>query len=158
LWCFRQSFRFPQAFLLFPLGAVAIWLMNAVRIAALVAVGNWMTPEVATHGFHSQAGWVAFLAVALGLVFLTQSCRFFALTEIPAREQESRRQTPASYLLPLSAILATTMITTAFSSGFDALYPLRVPAAVAALWFCGWFGASWRWSWSWTAVGIGVAV
>src|SRR5262249_40123349 len=56
LWWFRTRLRFPQAFLLLPLGIVAIWLSNSVRIAALIAVGSSISHSVAAGGFHSQAG------------------------------------------------------------------------------------------------------
>ena len=36
LWLFRMHLRFPQALLLFPVGALAVWLANAVRITALI--------------------------------------------------------------------------------------------------------------------------
>jgi exosortase/archaeosortase family protein len=75
LWYGRRGLRFPQAFLLLPLGTALIWLANAVRIAALIALGSWGWPAVALGGFHSQAGWLAFNAVALGLVALTRQSR-----------------------------------------------------------------------------------
>src|SRR6476660_4984459 len=36
---FRHLYRFPHALLLFPLAICAVWLLNAVRISALVAIG-----------------------------------------------------------------------------------------------------------------------
>ena len=59
-------------------------------------------------------------------------------------------------MIPLLAIIATTMITAAFTSGFDRLYPLRVLTATAALWYFRRYYAALRWTWSWTAVAIGV--
>ncbi len=41
IWFFRRQLRFPQAWLLLPLGAGVIWLANVVRIFALVIVGTW---------------------------------------------------------------------------------------------------------------------
>ena len=67
-WRFRRDLRFPQAFLLLPIGTALIWVSNAARIAALVAVGTEVSPDVAAKGFHSQAGWLVFVAVGLGLV------------------------------------------------------------------------------------------
>jgi exosortase E/protease (VPEID-CTERM system) len=137
---------------------VAIWSANVVRIAALIVVGNRISPEVATRGFHSQVGWIAFLAVALGLVLMTQSCRFFRANHTLTEHQEANGT--VMYLLPFFAILATAMITGAFSAddALDWFYPLRVVVAAMALWL---FAHSWvtdRWSWSWTAVFLGAAV
>jgi uncharacterized protein len=37
IWLFRMYLRFPQALLLFPIGALAVWLANAVCITVLIA-------------------------------------------------------------------------------------------------------------------------
>ena len=65
--------------MLFPIGALAVWLANAIRITALVALGTSFSPAVAQGGFHSQAGWIAFLLVGPGLIAYTQQCRLFAV-------------------------------------------------------------------------------
>ena len=39
LWLFRHRLRFPHALVLRPVGTAIIWLANAVRIAAPVAIG-----------------------------------------------------------------------------------------------------------------------
>ena len=58
LWLDRRHLRFPRALLLLPLGAAAIWLANAVRITALVAVGAWVSPRVALGASMPRpAGW-----------------------------------------------------------------------------------------------------
>src|SRR5262249_35499128 len=41
LWVYRRELRFPQAYLLFPIGMLTIWFLNAVRIALLVVIGDW---------------------------------------------------------------------------------------------------------------------
>ena len=41
LWVARGRLLFPRALILFPMGLGVIWLANAVRIAALVALGSW---------------------------------------------------------------------------------------------------------------------
>jgi CAAX prenyl protease-like protein len=65
LWFFRRECRFPHALILIPLGVVTIFLLNAVRIAALILIGNAGAPQIALGGFHSQAGWLIFNSVAL---------------------------------------------------------------------------------------------
>jgi exosortase E/protease (VPEID-CTERM system) len=158
LWYFRRAMRFPQAFLLLPLGTLVMYLANAVRIAALVAVGTYISPQIALGGFHSQAGWMAFNAVALGTVYLTRRVGLFARTEEAA--ETLRPDSPsAAYVVPLLALVAMTMISTAFSSGgFDWLYPARVLVVAAVLWQ---FRAVYRqqtWTWSWTPLALGAGV
>jgi exosortase E/protease (VPEID-CTERM system) len=155
LWLFRHQLRFPHSLLLLPLGMAVIWLTNVVRIVALVVIGTEWSPDVAAGGFHSQAGWLAFNGVALGIVAVTQRLRFFARDA----ETEAGPAFPsAPYLLPFLALTAALMVTSALTHGFDLLYPLRVVAVFAA---AAWFGrtyAGWSWSWSWPAAAMGLAV
>ncbi len=65
---FRSRISFPTAFWLAPAGLLAMWITNVFRIAALVVVGTSISPAIAVQGFHSQAGWIAFTAVALILI------------------------------------------------------------------------------------------
>jgi exosortase E/protease (VPEID-CTERM system) len=128
LCAFQRDLRFPHALALVPVGALAAWSLNALRIAALVVIGDSVSPEFALGGFHSQAGWLAFNAVALGLAFVAHRSRLFA----------RRRAVPgpnptAAYLSPLLALVAVQMLTEALFNGSPALYPLRVMAAAAVL-------------------------
>jgi exosortase E/protease (VPEID-CTERM system) len=154
LWCARADLRFPQALLLLPIGTVVIWLTNAARITLLIAIGTWGSPTVALGGFHSLAGWLAFLSVALGTIAVSQRLRWFA-SSLPS-EKDGNPMVP--YLLPLMALLATTLITGAFSDGFDWLYPVRLLAVGATLWCLRGSYTRFTWGWSWSAVIIGVAV
>jgi exosortase E/protease (VPEID-CTERM system) len=154
LWYARAELRFPQAFCLLPIGAVLIWLANAVRITALILIGTWGSREVALGGFHSQAGWLAFLGVSLGLMVVTQRLNWFSNAAAP--RWGSYPAVP--YLLPFLAILATTMITTAFCHGFDLLYPARILVVGVILWVVRGSFTEWRWQWSWPAVAMGVVV
>jgi exosortase E/protease (VPEID-CTERM system) len=163
LWWFRQIHRFPQSFLLFPIGIGIIWLANAVRITALILVGIWIDPAIAIDGFHSQAGWITFLIVGLGTIWVAQQMRFFTLMPpaddglptgegddadraavalpatalAPAASSEpgiSHGPSTVACLLPFLALTAVTILTQAFTSGFNYLYPLRVIAVAAVLW------------------------
>jgi exosortase E/protease (VPEID-CTERM system) len=155
LWCCRRDLRFPHAFLLLPLGTALVWLTNVLRIAALVTIGTWVSSAVALGGFHSQAGWLAFSAVALGLVAVTRYARLFARSPSPPAP-ESGPSAVAVYVAPFLTILAAALIGRACSDGFDWLYPLRVVAVVLVLWFFRREYARLRWTASWQAVALGV--
>ena len=159
LWLFRSGLRFPQALLLLPISAGIIWLFNAVRIAALIAVGSSWSPQIAAGGFHSQAGWISFIVVALLVVGLTHRSGLFAHRQDPAQASASEHVVLAAALvMPFVVLMAASILTTAVSAGFDAWYPLKVSAAAGALWY---FRATYRqlgWEWSWASVAIGVAV
>ncbi len=127
---FRSDYRFPQAFLLIPCGIVLVWLVNVVRIAALILIGTAGAPQVAVGGFHSEAGWIAFTAVALGFFTSSRRLPWFAVRAAPAESNPV-----AAYLVPFLLILAAGMIARAASSGsWEWLYPLRFVCAAAALW------------------------
>jgi len=161
LWLFRRGLRFPHAFILLPFGILIIWLVNALRIASLVLFGTYVSPQIALGGFHSSTGWLGFIAVALSMVAVTQRNSFFTAGQTDLKANVRENNLTAAYLGPLMALLAVTMVTGMFSSGFDWLSPARVIGTGAVIWFF------WRRSmtrsefafcWSWGTVGIGVAV
>ena len=154
LWLFRRELRFPAALILLPIGAVSIWFLNALRIVVLIAIGTSGWKDVALGGFHSQAGWLVFNAVGLGFVALVNRRGLFMKTRQLPRNHPVE-DTTAAYLAPFMAVLATGMVTGAFSSGLDWLYPLRVLAAVSVLWIFRRRYTHLGWTLSWKAVAIG---
>jgi exosortase E/protease (VPEID-CTERM system) len=157
-WLFRNELRFPQVFWLFPLGIIVIWLANAVRIAMLIAIGASYSPEVALRGFHAQAGWIVFTLIAIGAITLSKRMRFFTVVKPEFSVVGTGKPLAAALLMPLLALMAASMLTSATSGGFDVLYPLRVVAIVLV--FC-YFRRSYKglgWKWAWQAPAIGTAV
>jgi len=153
----RSRLRFPRALVLLPLAVGAIWLANAVRIAVLVALGSWGFGAVALGGFHSQAGWLAFDAVGLGLVLLAGRWPFI-LKAAPVRDdvESSSLSSTGAYLAPLLALVTAMMVTGAFSArGSDLGYPVRIVAALVPLWIYRRSYAELGRRVSWEAVGLG---
>jgi len=161
LWCFRREYFFPQALLVVPLGVVFVFLLNAVRIAALVLIGDAGYVQIAVVGFHSQAGWIAFNIAAFGVAILARRTPWLnrvararraramdpgaptppapAAAPIAAADPTAANATvtnpTAAYLMPLLIALAAGMIAHAMSAGFELLYPLRFAGALGALWY-----------------------
>ncbi|MGZ4999484.1 MAG: exosortase E/protease, VPEID-CTERM system [Methylomonas sp.] len=158
LWLFRKELCFPQVFWLFPLGIILIWLANVVRIAMLIAIGTSFSPVIALKGFHAQAGWIAFTLIALGAIALSNRMRFFTLIKTDLPDINVGTPFAAALLLPLLVMITATMVTSAFSSGFDVLYPLRVVATGIVLCYFRKSYNSLGWKWSWRAPAIGTAV
>jgi exosortase E/protease (VPEID-CTERM system) len=154
---FRRDYIFPRALLLIPAGVVAIYALNVVRIAVLMLIGNAGHPEVAIYGFHSQAGWIAFNAVACGLVFLSRGSTWLNRRAEPAAAVAGDNPT-AAYLMPLLAILAAGAVSRAMSSDFEFLYPLRFVAALGVLahYRRQLLALDWRWTWRGPALGAAV--
>jgi exosortase E/protease (VPEID-CTERM system) len=135
LWVFRRSLLFPNAFALLPIGIGAIWLLNSARIAALVSLGAHVSPEVALSGFHSQAGWVAFLIVTIGIMAIAPRLAVFANSgRHAANERSTSDRTMLAFLAPFMALMAASIVM-AGSAPYDTwLYGLKVAAVGICLW------------------------
>jgi exosortase E/protease (VPEID-CTERM system) len=158
LWLFRKDLRFPQVLWLFPLGMLAIWLANAVRIAMLIAIGSSFSPEVAGMGFHAQAGWIAFTLISLAAIALSHRMRFFTAYPSKLVIDTHSNSLATALLVPLLVQMAALMITSAFSSGFDFLYPIRIGIITAVLFCYRKIYSKLVWTCSWQAPVIGILV
>jgi exosortase E/protease (VPEID-CTERM system) len=156
---FRSQFSFPRAFLLLPLGAAIIWFCNALRITLLIVIGSSGWPALAMGGFHSQTGWLAFNAVALGLVGWAGRARFF-IRYNPRVEEANQSNHTAAYLVPFLSLVATAMITRACCDEWEWASLLRVVLAGGCLWlYRGYYaGLGWSLPASWLAIVVGLAV
>jgi exosortase E/protease (VPEID-CTERM system) len=137
LFLFRREAKFPQALALLPLGIVTLFLLNSVRLAVLILIGNAGAHDIAMGGFHSQAGWIMFNSVAFGSAVAARHWSWVAVRPTAANESRAGgepRDSTAAFLIPFLAILAAGMISTAASGAFEWLYSLRLLAAAAALW------------------------
>ena len=92
LWLFRRDYYFPRALLIVPVGVIVIFLLNAVRIAAIVLIGNAGYERVALLGFHSQAGWIAFNLTAFGIAVLAHNSPWVSRVAHRTRSGSSRRR------------------------------------------------------------------
>jgi exosortase E/protease (VPEID-CTERM system) len=154
---FRRESRFPQALVLLPLGIVTLFLLNAVRITALVLIGNAGARDIALDGFHSQAGWIAFNSVAFGSSLVARRWNWIS-THVPAKTEEFAPDSTAALMVPFLAILAAGMIARSASGAFEWLYPLRIVATLGALWFYRNSYKQLDWNWSILAPAAAVAV
>ena len=158
LWYFRREFRFPRALLVVPVAMLLVFLLNGVRIAAIVLIGNAGYPQLAMIGFHSQAGWIAFNLVAFGVAIAARRSAWLS-REAVLPGASSPGENPASpYLVPLLTTLAVGMLVHALSSGFDLLYPLRFVATGLVLWMVRRRFRELDWGFSWRGIAMGIAV
>ena len=134
---FRKEIRLPHALLLLPAGVVILFLLNSVRIATLFWIGDHGAPKIAGGGFHSQAGWLSFNAVALAICLVARRIRWFSAnpqTEVASTLEESDNPV-VPYLAPFLLILAAGMVSRATTAEFEWLYALRAVVAAAGLWY-----------------------
>ncbi|HWB13985.1 MAG TPA: exosortase E/protease, VPEID-CTERM system [Pirellulales bacterium] len=154
LWLSRKQLRFPRATLLIPLGITLIWAANVLRIVLLILIGEAGWPQVALGGFHSQAGWLAFNGIALGMVALAGRVTWLGYR--PAtRPSTVTSDATTAYLMPFLGIVATAMLTGAMSAGFDWLYGMRVLVAAGLIAYFWPTYRDIRWVWSWQPLAFG---
>jgi exosortase E/protease (VPEID-CTERM system) len=166
LWYFRKEYRYPRALLLIPCALICIWLLNIVRLCALILIGNAFGADVAMIGFHSRAGWITFTAVALVFSMATQKLSWVrkapaeASSSVANPQAEVRGEAPAirAYLVPFLAILAAAFVSRAASGYFEWLYPLRFVVAAAVLWHFWPVLKKLDWRFGWFGPVAGVAV
>jgi exosortase E/protease (VPEID-CTERM system) len=164
LCLFRKECRFPQALLLIPAGVVVIYLLNAVRIAALILIGSAGAPDIAEGGFHSQAGWIAFNVVALGFSVAARRMPYFTLnasrenTWTRSGDNVTSDNPTAAYLVPFLVILGAGMFAGALSGSFEWPYPLRFFAAAGAIWAFRARYSTLDWRVGWLGPAMGAAV
>jgi exosortase E/protease (VPEID-CTERM system) len=128
LW--RERLRFPQALVLLPIGVFLAWLLNAGRIAALVLVGTYLSPDLAIEGFHVYAGWPLLCGVALGCVALGTRLPAFARSTVPL---EGGVNPTGVYLGPLLLSTACGLVLGAFSRHPESLDAARAVPVLALL-------------------------
>jgi len=136
LYTFRRDFKFPQAIVIIPIGVVLMWCFNVLRIALLVIIGAFWSSDIAVWGFHTQAGWISFILVSLGILAILHRLDFFSRSQPTERRVATGMNLPVATLIPLIVLLASTLLTQAFSGVFVWSYPLRVLATAGAIVYC----------------------
>src|SRR5580704_2578600 len=131
-----------------------------MRMAALVLIGIAGAPDIALGGFHSQAGWLGFTAVALALCVVARRVPWLVRggTDTSRSSSAEVSNPTAAYVVPFMALLAGAMVAQLGSGGFEWLYPIRVVGSAAALWY---FGPRYRtldWRIGWTSMALGFLV
>lgn len=136
IYAFRRDLRFPHVLALLPLGALAIWLLNAVRIAALVSLGAHVSPDIALNGFHSQAGWILFLVVTVSLMAIAHQMPIFRAGAAPRSAADPVLRLAAALLAPFAVLMAARIAAAVF--GPDAhwaqVLAMAAPAAALLVW------------------------
>lgn len=135
---FRDRVRPWRVAALLPLGLALSWGFNVLRIAALILIGAYASPELAVEGFHSHAGWLAFTILALGLTAVMHAhpwLRREPVTARPARVPPAFfADRDAARLVPFMAMMAGALLASTFLTVPALAYPARVALILIALW------------------------
>jgi exosortase E/protease (VPEID-CTERM system) len=134
---FRDTIH-PWRFLLvvWPLALLLSWVLNVVRIAALILIGAHVSPDLAVNGFHSYAGWMFFTLLALGLLVVVQAVPWFHRgAPAPAATWPLREDPDAVRILPFVAFMVASVLAGALAAHPDLAYPVKVAAMAGAVAF-----------------------
>ncbi len=152
----RQVLRFPRALWLLPLGCLLSYLGNVVRIVVLIWLGSHVSKDLALGAFHSRAGLLFFLAE--GFILIALALRSSLFSAVDRQRGTAGWMASEAYVCPLVALVATTLVTGAFSVGVDPLYPLALIMTCGLLWWNRKSYVDLRWTFTPQSVAIGVAV
>jgi exosortase E/protease (VPEID-CTERM system) len=164
---FRSELRFPRAFLLYPAGIAVSMILNVVRITVLLIIGLEGNAELAIGGFHSHAGWMMFTLIALGVVLVARSMPFLqkepasvggTLSSHKAVLPPLSQDDNAARIVPFAVFMISAIFAQAFSQSPGVVYPLRVVAMAAGLFFFLPVLARIAWRPTFTAITAGVAI
>lgn len=120
----RRKLNFPAALWILPAGALLVWLFNAARIAALVAIGHGWSAELAMEGFHTHAGWLPLIGISLGSVALASRHRLFA-AGAPRDVDRPPSNPSAAHLMPLLTLIGLGLVAGSFLTDARLAAPLR---------------------------------
>ncbi len=109
---FRSEVRLTRFLLvMLPLGLLLSWLLNVVRIAALILIGARVSPEIAVNGFHSYAGWLLFTCLAFALMAVAQTAPWLHREGLrPPVSLPLRHDPVAARILPFVAFMVTSTL------------------------------------------------
>lgn len=140
----RGRLRPARALLLAVLACLTVFVVNALRIALLFALGVQGHAELALNGFHSHFGVLGLLIVVGGTIGLLQLPFFLRRRApgahqlgLPISERALRDLVPA--VTPLALAIGVSLVTGLFSGSLNWLYPVHILAGAALLWhYRGW--------------------
>jgi exosortase E/protease (VPEID-CTERM system) len=134
---FRGSLRVGRFLLVvLPVGLALSWLLNVARIAALILIGAHVSPDLAVNGFHSYAGWLFFVLLALAILAVAQTVPWFHRAggaEAVAVPPPLARDPVAAMIVPFLAFMLSSVAVSALSADPALGWPLIAAALAAAL-------------------------
>ena len=136
LFLSRKELRFPQALALIPIACLFSVGLNILRIAALISIGIEISPKLAIEGFHSVAGWLAAVIVALIIIFIFTSWKWVQRPVVApdtSLDQENDHVLAIAILTPFALFVGLTLFGRIFSSEFEYLYPLKITITSIAI-------------------------
>lgn len=145
LFFLRKELRFPLVLVLLPIAAIISIVFNIIRITTLILIGAFFSPEVAVGGFHSVAGWIAAIFVAVMIVFIFSNLTIFNKKDLEKEKvtkhviEDDNPDLAWAMLLPFIVFLFITLVSQIFlekadgTFHFNYLYPIKAILGAAVL-------------------------
>ncbi|WP_169731249.1 exosortase E/protease, VPEID-CTERM system [Leisingera methylohalidivorans] len=132
---FRETLRQNVFWLvLWPIALLASWVFNILRITVLILIGRYVSPELAVNGFHSFAGWLLFIFLALGILYLAQAIPALRRVNYTLPEREKLSADPvAALIVPFIAFMISGVIAHAFWENPALGYPFQAAVMLGVL-------------------------
>ncbi|MEM6891431.1 MAG: exosortase E/protease, VPEID-CTERM system [Pseudomonadota bacterium] len=132
----RAQLNVSRAISVIPLIAALSWGLNALRIAILLLIGAYWSPDLAVQGFHSYAGWISFTLLTGFLVVAVDRIAFFQATPVSGTATKAvpvLKDPVSAQILPFAVFLFSSLVVGASFEVSAIGYPVRVIAGLAAL-------------------------
>lgn len=134
-YIFRRDLRLPLYLaVVLPIGLMLSWVLNVVRIAALILIGAHASPDLAVNGFHSYAGWLFFTLLALAIVWAVQATHWLHRGgKAPKSDQPLRSDLIGAQILPFVAFMLISTVISAVLQEPELGYPVKAGVMAGAL-------------------------
>ncbi len=130
----RQRLEITRALLLVPLAALLSFLFNGVRIAALLMIGAYVSPDLSVNAFHTYAGWLAFCALSVLMLLAAENIGWIHRRGRPAASVVPVLNDPViARIAPFIILLLSSMLASAAFVNPESGYPLRAALMAAAV-------------------------
>jgi len=135
-----RRLHLPRAALLALATVGVVFLMNAVRVAALFYIGVHLSPEIAVNGFHSHFGTISLLVI-VGVALVILQHPVFDRRAAGGRSVAQARPAPLSghadlvpLILPLAIMLAVSFVAGSVQGEFNWLYFVGAFTGAGLMW------------------------
>lgn len=136
LFSFRERFRWPRTLIVIPVGLALLWAGNLIRLIAFCFYGRFVSWNRAAETFHSNAGWIIFNLLMLGLLTSVFRMRWLSADnrENVAMETSFWKLPALGFLAPLIILLWVGLATGGLhTEKIDPWYALKIAAATLSL-------------------------
>jgi exosortase E/protease (VPEID-CTERM system) len=123
LYQFKKILKYPHVFLIIPIIYFIIVITNSFRIALLLLIGEYVSPNIAIIGFHSIAGWINIFIIAILALYCLTHLSFFTYKKSRFTIDLKHRKVE---LVPEICLIGFSLIFLLVNNGFDWAYPIKI--------------------------------